>query len=72
MSEVSGEVINLHKILVKQGFELVTLKRKYELFCRKYIHVCGKYVVDLVLLLMLFLSLTIMCMFELLLSFANY
>ena len=42
-SGFKNEVINLHKKLDTQGFEVVSLKRKFELFCRKYIHVWGKY-----------------------------
>ena len=38
-SGFKNEVINLHKKLDTQVFEVVSLKRKFELFCRKYIHV---------------------------------
>ena len=46
-SGFKGEIINLHKKLVKQGFITASLKHKFGLFCRKYIHVWGKYGVDL-------------------------
>ena len=49
-SEFSGfkrEIIHLHKKLLNQGFELASLKRKFGIFCRKYIHVWGKYGMDL-------------------------
>ena len=42
-----SEVINLHEKLVKQGFDVISLKRKFHLFCSKYIHVWGKYGTDL-------------------------
>ena len=42
-----SEVINLHEKLVKQGFDIISLKRKFQLFCSKYIHMWGKYGIDL-------------------------
>ena len=41
------EVIKLNKKLINQGFQLLSLKHKFELFSKKYIHVWGKYGVDL-------------------------
>ena len=41
------EVIKLNKKLVDQGFQLLSLKHKFELFSKKYIHAWGKYGVDL-------------------------
>ena len=46
-SRFKCEVIKLNKKLVHQGFNLVSLKRKFELFCKKYIHVWSKYGIDL-------------------------
>ena len=41
------EVIKLNKKLINQGFQLLSLKHKFELFSKKYMHVWGKYGADL-------------------------
>ena len=41
------EVKNLNKKLIGQGFLLPSLKRKFKLFCNKYIHIWSRYGVDL-------------------------
>lgn len=45
--QFKNEVINLNKKLVNQGFQLLSLKRKFELFCKRYIHIWSKYGIDL-------------------------
>ena len=42
-----AEIKNLNRKLVSQGFVLPTLKRKFKSFCNKYIHIWGRYGVDL-------------------------
>ena len=49
-SEFSGfksGTTNLHKKLLDQGFDRMSLKRKFVKFCAKYIHIWGKYGKDL-------------------------
>ena len=45
---ISNEVMDLNKKLTKQGFVVDTLKRKFQLFASKYIHLWSKFGVDIV------------------------